>query len=532
MSFRQNSSQQMSFSNTLYGLTDREKKALEHSWAKVFADDVFPAINEKPLAVLYSDKASRPNAPVNVIIGAMILKELFDLSDDDVVENLMLDPRYQYALHTMDFEEQPLSDKSLSRFRIRCYDYEQTHGIDLYHDCIKDLSASIAKMMKISGKIRRMDSLMVEANIRKLSRMELIYTCIAKLVTYLHKNGKDDLIGHMAHYYEPDDFNRVIYHSKSTDADERMDVLLKDADILLERCGSSFDDVTEYQLFTRCLSDQTVAEDGKRRLKTKADDIGSGILQNPSDPDACYREKAGKVHRGYVANVEESVDENGSVVSDYQFDRNTKSDSAMLKEHLSGMEKQAEKTVIITDGAYSGEENRALAESRNVELVTTDLTGRDVDTVLGAFEFNEDGTKVLRCPAGHEPKSCSCNKQNGQCVISFDRSLCAACPFKEHCHPKIYKKVSRMVISKNTAARARLKAGMQTEEFRQYSRLRNGVETIPSILKNRYHVDRMPVRRKIRCKFFFGSKIGALNFKKLFRFRMNTGHYAQNPVLG
>jgi hypothetical protein len=204
----------------------------------------------------------------------------------------------------------------------------------------------------------------------------------------------------------------------------------------------------------------------------------------------------------------------------------------MLKEHLSGMEKQAEETVIITDGAYSGEENRALAESRNVKLVTTDLTGRDVDTVLGAFEFNEDGTKVLRCPAGHEPKSCSCNKQNGQCVISFDRSLCAACPFKEHCHPKIYKKVSRMVISKNTAARARLKAGMQTEEFRQYNRLRNGVETIPSILKNRYHVDRMPVRRKIRCKFFFGSKIGALNFKKLFRFRMNTGHYAQNPVLG
>lgn len=58
MSFRQNSSQQMSFSNTLYSLTDREKKALEHSWAKVFADDVFPAINEKPLAVLYSDKAS------------------------------------------------------------------------------------------------------------------------------------------------------------------------------------------------------------------------------------------------------------------------------------------------------------------------------------------------------------------------------------------------------------------------------------------------------------------------------------------
>ena len=55
-------------------------------------------------------------------IGALIIKELFGISDDEVVENLMLDPRYQYALHTSSFEEQPLSDKTLTRFRKRCYD--------------------------------------------------------------------------------------------------------------------------------------------------------------------------------------------------------------------------------------------------------------------------------------------------------------------------------------------------------------------------------------------------------------------------
>ena len=51
---------------------------------------------------------------------------------------------------------------------------------DLYHDCVKDLSASIVKLMGISGKVRRMDSMMIESNIRKLSRMELIYTCILR----------------------------------------------------------------------------------------------------------------------------------------------------------------------------------------------------------------------------------------------------------------------------------------------------------------------------------------------------------------
>ena len=130
MSFKVNSSQQISFNDSVFSLTAREKKALDNSWAKIFADEIFPNIDEERFSVLYSSKASRPNAPVNVIIGALIIKELFDYSDDEIVENLMLDLHLQYALHTTSFEEQPISDKTLSRFRSRCYNYETTHGID------------------------------------------------------------------------------------------------------------------------------------------------------------------------------------------------------------------------------------------------------------------------------------------------------------------------------------------------------------------------------------------------------------------
>ena len=38
----------------------------------------------KPFSVLYSDKASRPNTPVNVMVGALIIKELFNYSDDEM----------------------------------------------------------------------------------------------------------------------------------------------------------------------------------------------------------------------------------------------------------------------------------------------------------------------------------------------------------------------------------------------------------------------------------------------------------------
>ena len=91
MAFKPNDCQQLSFDDSFIALTEREKKALEKSWAKIFADEIFPAIDEERFSVLYSDKASRANTPVNVIIGARIIEELFDYSDDEIVENLMLD---------------------------------------------------------------------------------------------------------------------------------------------------------------------------------------------------------------------------------------------------------------------------------------------------------------------------------------------------------------------------------------------------------------------------------------------------------
>ena len=75
-------------------------------------------------------------------------------------------------------------------------------------------------------------------------------------------------------------------------------------------------EVTEYELLIRCLSEQTVMDGGKRRLLTKEDGMmNSAMLQNPSDPEATCRNKAGKIHRGYVANLEESLGKNGSVIT-------------------------------------------------------------------------------------------------------------------------------------------------------------------------------------------------------------------------
>lgn len=384
MSFKTNDCQQLSLDDNFITLTERERKASEKSRAKIFADGIFPAIEEDCFSVLYSNKNSRPNAPVNVIIGALIIKELFDYSDDEIVENLMLDLHLPYALHTTSFVEQPISDKTLSRFRKRCYDYETLHDVDLYHDCVKDLSSKIGKIMKLNGCIRRMDSMMIESNICFLSRMELIYTCMSKLVVYLTKKQPDMVSEPLRHYADPNDYNRICYHQRNDDMEAIIQTLLTDSDCLLELCKTDFEEATEYQLFVRCLSAQTVVENDKRRLRTKQDGTtNSSALQNPSDPDATYRNKSGKLYRGYVANLEEAVGKNGSVVADYQFDKNTHTNSHFLQEALSQMEKSEEEIILVTDGGYDGQDNVALAKEKNVRLETTTLIGKEAPACFG-----------------------------------------------------------------------------------------------------------------------------------------------------
>jgi len=132
-SYNNVNNKQFSFCDSFNFLTAREQQVLDKSWAKSFAEIIFPAIDESPYAVLYSDKDSRPNSPVNVTVGSLIIKELTGSTDDEILEALMFDIRYQYALHTTHFEEQPLSDRTLGRFRERCRIYEEETGIDLIY---------------------------------------------------------------------------------------------------------------------------------------------------------------------------------------------------------------------------------------------------------------------------------------------------------------------------------------------------------------------------------------------------------------
>ena len=213
MSFHLNNAQQMAMYDSLLSLTERERKHLMSSWAETFSKKIFPFIEEDRFSVLYSDNpASRPNNPINVYFGLLILRDIFNQSDEEALNSLMFDLRYQYALHTTSFPEQTSSKNSLTNFRAAVYRYNQKYGCDLIQEEIESQAKTFSKLLKIEGKTVRIDSPAVSSSCRELSRLEIIYSTIVRLMKVVDKNTT--LLEYFKPYQDEIHYNDTIYPTR------------------------------------------------------------------------------------------------------------------------------------------------------------------------------------------------------------------------------------------------------------------------------------------------------------------------------
>lgn len=99
-------SQQPMLLSDVNDLPERSQKRLMKSWAGTFREEVFLRIDEDRFAGLYSEKASRPNIPVNVLLGLEILKGGRNWTDEEVHEHFSFDLQVRYAVGCDRFGEE------------------------------------------------------------------------------------------------------------------------------------------------------------------------------------------------------------------------------------------------------------------------------------------------------------------------------------------------------------------------------------------------------------------------------------------
>lgn len=311
------------------------REALHNSWAEFFFEHIFRNIDESRFSVLYSKNYSRPNAPVNLLVGLLFLKELTCCTDEELISSLYFDYRVQHALGITDFDKERICINTIGNFRKRLVEYAEVTGIDLLHKEVTSLSDKLADVAEMDTSLARQDSMMISANCRRMGRMEIFYTVNSDIVRALKKHSEDLLPKSCQHYLSKDDKNDYIYRTKNRDAGSKLQQLLKESVELLRVIPESMKETTEYSNLARLLSDQTeITDNGNRTLKD-----GKGLsakgLQNPSEPDATYRRKGKKDSVGYALNMVEVRDEEKALglilhheqqqnsVSDVEFGNNT-----------------------------------------------------------------------------------------------------------------------------------------------------------------------------------------------------------------
>jgi len=74
-------------------LDNEQQQLLEKTPEKAFYNIIFSHINESDYKVLFSENGSRPNAPVNVLVSSLILKERKSWSYDELMSSIIFDLR-------------------------------------------------------------------------------------------------------------------------------------------------------------------------------------------------------------------------------------------------------------------------------------------------------------------------------------------------------------------------------------------------------------------------------------------------------
>jgi len=261
MAFVSNEGQQISFDDPYYRLSERQRRYLKESWAAYFADHIFPKIDESKFAKLYSDRPSRPNIPVNILVGALLIRELTGESDQEFLRSLLFDFRYQYALHTSSYREQPLTERTLGRFRMRCVNYEKEYGEDLIGETVDDLSDELAFMLSLDRTFRRQKSSELTDRIRSVGSLELLWVCLANLLKELEAYDipyPQDLTRYRLEGKE----RQALSYTRAEDTNKALSKVREDAERAMDLCGDRFDESSSFLLLARVMRETEVNMEG------------------------------------------------------------------------------------------------------------------------------------------------------------------------------------------------------------------------------------------------------------------------------
>ena len=516
--FRKVQNVQITLDDRMLFINDQTQRAIDDSRAKMVGDIIYPNVDEDKFSSFFSETGSRPNIEIRKYVSFLVLERMYKMSEANALEFLRCGAlNFQYAIHTTQDDRQPLSESSLRRFRRSIERYNKENNTDILKSEFERISTKMGIDMGILPNpadeddnnktiLVRMDSMMVEAHAKVMTRLEILYMTIVVALRYLLKNDLDYLIPDaLAHYLQKDDHNKVLYYRAKEEEKEsiqktRIDTAVQEMVLLYDNLHLNFmpqfiASVPELSVFDRVYSEQIIQDENGARIPRDKHDISANSVQNPFDETVTYRNKRGP-HHGSVLNVAEAHDGHGNgVIIHASLEQNTTSDNELERQFIEQLPEGGPSIELQTDGGYGSSELEELEKSKNVNRKSTSLTGKKADPVFADFAIDEVGKEVLACPKGHVPTSCKYNENTGVITATMPDNCCADCPFREKCKAKVNNRKSKSTVrvKADTIKRAKHAKALNTKEYKKAANDRNASEGIMSVLRRKYDIDHIPV---------------------------------------
>jgi len=207
--------------SSISSLPEKILERLESSWAGTFYREIFVRIDEKVFAVLYSDEPSRPNTPINVLVGLEILKSGFGWSDEEMYDHFCYDVQVRYALGYRDLSVGHFELRTMYNFRRRVTRHMQERGKNLIEQVFEQITDEQIAAFELKTDKLRMDSTMIASNIRKMTRLQLLVEVLQRVHRMLDETDQQRHAEAFAPYLKGSS-GQYIYHLKGEDVTKHL----------------------------------------------------------------------------------------------------------------------------------------------------------------------------------------------------------------------------------------------------------------------------------------------------------------------
>ena len=515
-------------------LGPQRRRLLERSWAGVFREFLLERLPVNELIPHFRDGFGRPTKDLYVALGALILQQLHDLTDQQTSEAVSLNIAWHYALDVRHEPDAYLCERTLRNYRSKVLELELDEVI------FRSLTDQLISAVGIDTNKQRLDSTAVRSAIRGLSRLGILVEAVSKFLRELERKLPEQYAtvgAEILRKYVERQGDGCFADTRPSESKRRLPEAAQDVYVLLQQFQQTATPLESFQLLARIFDEQCEVVDDPDQLVTvrppRTKDCNT--ILSPADPDASYNKHKGP---GYMVQIMETYVEDGGPAETDAPDDQQKPAKPDLITHVAvgkmtmhdqdaiepALEDVAQRGVkpeeLLADSHYGSNDCLDKGRRHGVKIIAPSMPAKGEQQgklTLEDFELDADG-RVLQCPQGHAPIETSIADVRLQ--VLFAESDCAACPHQNRCPlSAVGRTMARYQYTHDRVRQRRRRLDNATDEFRDRYRWRAGIEATMSRFKYQMGMARLRIRGMAKVTYVAVLRALGLNIHRVAAYR-------------